>query len=593
MTAGTDVDLPELDEGAKPVAGGPVRQAAAAVWRFVSLHAFSSLTRRIVVLNLGALALLLSGILYLNQFRAGLIDARIAALTTQGQIIASAIAASAIRDPVEMPAIDPERLLELQTGQSVSPFDLKSDELDFPINPERVAPILTSLVTPTRSRARVYDRDGTMLVDSASLYKRGGIVALNLDPPRPAGENKSWTDQLWTRFKGLFQGNLPLYRELGAENGKGYPEIVGAIAGQPSSIVRMTERSELILSVAVPVQKYLAVAGALLMTTEGGDIDAIVTAERLAMLRVFVVAAGVTLLLSVLLAGTIATPLRRLAEAADRVRLGVTGRRQIPDFAERRDEIGHLGQALTEMTRTLYRRMDAIESFAADVSHELKNPLTSLRSAVETLPLARTEDAKKRLTAIIQHDVRRLDRLISDIANASRLDAELARQDAAPVDVAKLLGGLVQLARGSTAAEGPRIALDVAHSANDYAVLGHDGRLGQVFNNLIDNARSFCRKDGVVRVVLRRGDGSVEVLVEDDGPGIRPDQLERVFERFYTDRPESDGFGQNSGLGLSISKQIVEAHRGRIWAENRTRPGKSGEPAVLGARFTVRLPAIQ
>jgi two-component system sensor histidine kinase ChvG len=248
------------------------------------------------------------------------------------------------------------------------------------------------------------------------------------------------------------------------------------------------------------------------------------------------------------------------------------------------------------MTGALYDRIDAIESFAADVSHEIKNPLTSLRSAVETLPLARTEDAKKRLTAIIQHDIRRLDRLISDISDASRLDAELARQDAAPIDLRQLLTAVVSIVRDSAPPGGPEFRLEFAPAdPAAYFVLGHDSRLGQVFNNLVDNARSFCRKDGVVRVAARPRREFVEIVVEDDGPGVRPDQFERIFERFYTDRADAiaDSFGQNSGLGLSISKQIVEAHKGRIWVENRTRPSKNeGEPAiVLGARFVVRLPA--
>ena len=246
------------------------------------------------------------------------------------------------------------------------------------------------------------------------------------------------------------------------------------------------------------------------------------------------------------------------------------------------------------MTGALFNRMEAIESFAADVAHELKNPLTSLRSAVETLPLAKTEEAKTRLTRIIHHDIKRLDRLISDISNASRLDAELARQDATPVDCRQVLTTIVNIARTTTAADGPEIKLDIAPGKPDaYFVLGHDGRVGQVFTNLIDNARSFCRKDGVVRIIMRRKADTLEIMVEDDGPGIRVDQFERIFERFYTDRPEQEAFGQNSGLGLSITKQIVEAHQGRVTAENRTRSAaKPGEPPiVLGARFIVVLPA--
>jgi two-component system sensor histidine kinase ChvG len=298
--------------------------------------------------------------------------------------------------------------------------------------------------------------------------------------------------------------------------------------------------------------------------------------------------------LSILLASTIAVPLRRLADAANRVRHRVTSRPQIPDFSQRRDEIGNLSQALREMTHSLYDRIDAIETFAADVAHEIKNPLTSLRSAVETLPLAKTPEAQARLTGIIKHDIRRLDRLISDISDASRLDAELSREDAVPVDLRQLLTTVVGVIRASGAAEGARIVLEFAEAdAGAYFVCGHDGRLGQVFNNLIDNARSFCRKGGTVRVAARRREDFIEVVVEDDGPGIRADQFERIFERFYTDRDDSESFGQNSGLGLSISKQIVEAHHGRIWAENRTRPNDidGGPPVVLGARFTVRLPS--
>jgi two-component system, OmpR family, sensor histidine kinase ChvG len=227
------------------------------------------------------------------------------------------------------------------------------------------------------------------------------------------------------------------------------------------------------------------------------------------------------------------------------------------------------------------------------VAHELKNPLTSLRSAVETLPLAKSDESRKRLTAIIQHDVKRLDRLISDISDASRLDAELARADAEPVDVTRLVETVVAVANERRREHDPRIKLTVEPLAKGrpaYFVAGHDSRLGQVVNNLVDNARSFSPPDGEVRVTLRRKKNNVEIAVEDDGPGIPPHALERVFERFYTDRPDQ-GFGQNSGLGLSISRQIVEAHGGRIRAENRPGPvGEDGEPTRLGARFVVMLP---
>jgi two-component system sensor histidine kinase ChvG len=246
------------------------------------------------------------------------------------------------------------------------------------------------------------------------------------------------------------------------------------------------------------------------------------------------------------------------------------------------------------MTGALYSRIEAIERFAADVAHELKNPLTSLRSAVETLPLAKSADSQKRLMAVIQHDVRRLDRLISDISDASRLDAELQRGEVAPVDLAKLLSTVVTVQNETQSTDRAKVSLTFEGGARRaFVVPGHDSRLGQVINNLIDNARSFAPVDSTVRVCGRRLRDEIEIVIDDDGPGIRPEAFDKIFERFYTDRPHQ-GFGQNSGLGLSISKQIIEAHRGQLWAENRTGPPSTGgePPPVLGARFVVRLPAV-
>jgi two-component system sensor histidine kinase ChvG len=319
-----------------------------------------------------------------------------------------------------------------------------------------------------------------------------------------------------------------------------------------------------------------------------------VTAERLAILKIGGVAAAVMIMLSLLLASTIAGPVRRLADSAERVRRRIKTRVEIPDFTRRRDEIGHLSGALRDMTNALYSRIEAIEMFAADVAHELKNPLTSLRSAVETMPLARNETSRARLLEVIEHDVKRLDRLITDISDASRLDAELQRQDAVPVDLRRLLGTLVSVANETKL--GHDVAVEArfeGRGANDaLAVTGHDSRLGQVVSNLLSNAQSFSEAGSKVRLVCRRVRGEIEIVVDDDGPGIRDDALDRIFERFYTDRPHQ-GFGQNSGLGLSISKQIVDAHGGRIWAENRAGPpDDEGVPTVSGARFVVRLPAL-
>ncbi|MCY0092845.1 sensor histidine kinase [Hoeflea ulvae] len=551
---------------------------------------FSSLTRRILFLNLAALIVLVSGILYLNQFREGLIDARVESLLTQGEIIAGAVAASASVDTNSI-TIDPEKLLELQAGQSISPSN-SNENLDFPINPERVAPVLRRLISPTRTRARIYDDDASLILDSRYLYTSGQVLRYDLPPAETPPFSLTETVSSW--FNRFFQRrDLPLYREPPGADGSIYPEVMNALTGGRGAVVRVTDKGELIVSVAVPVQRFRAVLGVLLLSTQAGDIDKIVHAERMAIFRVFGVAAMVNIVLSLLLASTIATPLRRLSAAAVRVRRGAKAREEIPDFSDRQDEIGNLSVALRGMTNALYDRIAAIESFAADVSHELKNPLTSLRSAVETLPRVRNEQSRKRLMDVIQHDVRRMDRLISDISDASRLDAELARQDGVGVDMRVLLTDMVSIAR-QVRAGSKAVAIDLKISKSNagksaFTVLGHDLRLGQVITNLIENARSFVPETGGhIAVTLSRRRGMVEVVIEDNGPGIRAEVIERVFERFYTDRPDGEDFGQNSGLGLSISRQIIEAHGGTLIAENI--PGEAAG-TWAGARFIIKLPA--
>jgi two-component system sensor histidine kinase ChvG len=537
-----------------------------------------------------------AGILYLSEYRSSLVEARAQSLLTQGEIIAGAIAASATADNNAV-AIDPDRLLELKAGETYGPGEDVFAPLEFPINPERVAPLLRRLISPTETRARIYDRDGTLLLDSSTLYTRGDILRFDLPSPteRQPGAIERFVTRQWNSiYKRVIRGELPLYKELGPGNGKGYEEVASALYGVKSSMVRTNERGEVIVSVAVPVQRFRGVHGALLLSTQGAEIDEAVESERLVVLGVFGIAAAVMVVLSMLLAGSIGGPVRRLAAAAEHVRRRTRTRVEIPDFTQRTDEIGHLSGAIRDMTDALYSRIEAIESFAADVSHELKNPLTSLRSAVETLPLVKNAESRDRLLAVIQHDIRRLDRLISDISDASRLDAEMQRQESVPVDLHQLLSAVVKIANEVPRDDGVRIALLMSHAAGapeSFIVPGHDSRLGQVIDNLIANARSFSPQGGTVRVSCRRLKNKVEIVVEDEGPGIRPEALERIFERFYTDRPEQ-GFGQNSGLGLSISRQIVEGHGGRIWAENRTvRPRPGAEPEIKGARFIVQLPA--
>jgi two-component system, OmpR family, sensor histidine kinase ChvG len=553
-----------------------------------------SLTSRIVLLNLLGLVILMLGILYFNQFRQGLIDARVQSLTTQAQIIAAAVAGSATVDTGNI-VINPDQLDD--TTDSSTPDADALGNLDFPIKPETTGPVLRQLLTNSSIRGRIIDPDGNLIVDSRFLYGGGDIVQADL--PQSNANTNFLVRWYYAVLDWFFTSEYPLQKDYSLDNGKDFLEVRAALNGAVASVVRLDERREIIVLTAVPIQRYRAVLGALVLSTSGGEIDKVLWGERRIVFYTFGFVALVTILLSVLLAGTMAEPIRRLSAAAERVRRGINKRVEIPDFTQRQDEIGHLSGALRDMTNALYNRIDAIEAFAADVSHELKNPLTSLRSAVETLGMVKTDEQRGRLVEIVKHDVRRLDRLITDISDASRLDAELARAEAQPVDAARLMGAIASLANETRKEGQAEIVLNVSpitsavEREHAFVVPGHESRLSQVFRNLIDNGRSFAHEGTNVIVRLRRLPDEIEVRIEDSGPGIQPDNLERIFERFYTDRPEGS-FGKNSGLGLSISKQIVEAHKGRIWAENRlgARKAEGVDRPVLGARFVVRLPAV-
>jgi len=343
------------------------------------------------------------------------------------------------------------------------------------------------------------------------------------------------------------------------------------------------------------VRRFKAVLGVLVLSTQGEDINAIVQNERIVILQVFIIASLVSVALSVLLANTIANPIRRLAEAADPE--GTSGARplnpdriEIPDLTTRTDEIGDLSAALIRMTHALYRRIEAIEAFAADVAHEIKNPLTSLRSAVETMEFARTQEQKKQLLDIIQKDVQRLDRLVTDISNASRLDAELVRERMLAFDLSAVITALSEMIRSQGEDRDVGVATNLPKGA--LIARGLEGRIAQVITNLLDNALSFAPDGSIITITgARLPRGMIRITIEDQGPGIPDDSLNSIFERFYSERPSAEAFGTHSGLGLSISKQIVEAHAGRIWAENiRPRDARSDTPAE-GARFILELPA--
>jgi len=523
----------------------------------------SPITRRILAVNVFALVILVGGLLFLGQYQRSLVQTELFALQLQADTYAAAVAEVAI---------------------TVDQF--ASEEMV----PEMAARIIRRVIETTDARARLYDADGELIADSRALGLAGNRVVIEELPqpgeaaPRFLGRALELYHRTLSRLFGLEP--MEAYQESPNPRAEDYAEVVAALGGDGERAVRFAPDGGLILSVAVPVQRYKKVLGALLLTKDSAEIDAAMYEVRLDILRMFGVALAVTVLLSLYLAGTIARPLLLLAAAARRVRGRVHERHGIPDFGRRNDEIGELAASLREMNEALWQRMDAIESFAADVAHEIKNPLTSIRSAVETLRRIDDPAQREKLMAIIADDIQRLDRLISDISAASRVDAELSRAKLEPVRLDQLLRTLVEVHRETGGAGGPTLALDVAGDA-PLAVRGVEGRLVQVFRNLIANAVSFSPPGGTITLAARAENGMVVATVEDQGPGIPEGSENAIFERFYSSRPEGEKFGIHSGLGLSISRQIVVAHGGAIRAENR----RDAAGRVLGARFVVVLPA--
>lgn len=569
---------------------------AFAWWRYVPIFRFiaGSLLRRILVASFAGLVVMIAGILYFSENNAWLIDAKRESLRVQGEIIAAAIAGDA--------RVETGRLVihaDPTADNDLVSYDDAFTAHELSIRPERVAPILRRLIGPTTRRARVYSRDGTLVMDSATLLKRG---QLSRHEPKVPDGGKTSTKNFWTRLKAwmLASNDLPVYKEIGNANGTSYPEVRQALEGKATAMLLLNEKGQQIVSTAVPIQRASGVQGVLLMSTRPGEIDKIVSdqQDQIWLLAAFAILAS--LLSALLLARTVAGPIRRLSAAAKLVSRNISARRELPDFAHRTDEVGQMASAFAAMTAALYRRVEASESFAADVAHELKNPLTAARSMAESLAYAKTEEQRREVVKQIQTELMRLNRLITDVSNASRLDAELARQQMGPLDVTVVVASVTQIFKDILSSDTRRVETTVAIAPFERAFMvnGHAGRLGQVLTNLVDNAISFSPAGCAVIVRVRRVGAFVELVVEDEGPGIPDDRLSVIFDRFYTDRPDTEAVrGKNSGLGLSISREIIRAHGGEITAENRQPGALSSPPGTLaerphGARFVVRLPAI-
>ncbi|HEY8573627.1 stimulus-sensing domain-containing protein [Phenylobacterium sp.] len=502
------------------------------------------LGRLIIALNVLGLAILISGALILNELRRGLVEARIDSLTTQGELIATIIDQAATVGEPE-PAMD-------ATYASL---------------------LLQMLANPQNQRARLFDKEGRVIADSDWVADR--VEQRELPPARPREEQGALKLDLPGRGK-------PTPADARKELAE---EVQAAMRGGRPTGMRRGDDGERVVSVSIPIQHVQAVLGVL--TLEARDVDEIIARERMALIPFILIAIGVTLLSSLLLNTLVAQPVLRLARAADRVRMSRARAISLPDLAGREDELGDLTRSLQDMTHALSERMDAIERFAADVAHEIRNPLTSLRSAVETLDLVKDAAARDRLLKILKNDVQRLDRLVTDISNASRLDAELSRDSPKPIDLERLMTDVVALYQATMKPGEVGVRLESSGGMMPMTVNGREGPLSQIFRNLIDNARSFSPADKEVVVALARHRDEVVATVSDEGPGIPPENLETVFERFYTSRPKGAAFGGNSGLGLSIARQIAEAHGGTLRAANRVdRGGK-----IVGASFILVLPA--
>lgn len=536
----------------------------------------SRLLRDILLVNLLPVALIFAALFYLDQYQQGLLAAEVSSLREEARIYAGALAQSAVQ--------------ENAGGQAA-------------LNPDLAAPLLYQLTEPTpNAQALIYSPDGELVANSRVHPGPGGaIVTEPLSAPPPPGLFPRLVGFVYDHLSGSVVGNMDESGLIGSGAGEnpdtlGWQpdarealQLTGAQPGQDAApFVRRDAQGQLLVTVAEPIQASQQNVGTVLLTREASDVDSAVLAVRISILGLFALALGLTVLVSLYLARTIASPIRRLASAAALMREGRARTEALPEnITGRNDEIGTLARTLEGSTKALWARMDAIEKFAADVSHEIKNPLSSIRSAIETL--SRVEDPARasRLLAIITQDVARLDRLITDISDSSRLDSELSRSAPENVDMARVMATLAEIHDATRKPDGPHILLDAP--AVGLLVQGSEHRLVQVLRNLIGNAISFSPPNANIWLRGRETGGVVELAVEDEGPGIPDGKLDGIFDRFYSERPQSEQFGSHSGLGLSISRQIVEAHQGRISAENR----RNADGAIIGARFVIRLPKAE
>ena len=445
---------------------------------------------------------------------------------------------------------------------------------NFDIN--KTQNLITAFTTKENHTIDIFDPSGQKIIDGKNFNQS---IAQTIDQKNELASVKMLKDTaaFFTQF-------LPENKKLPPYPANNTPDVNQALNGTISLSAWTNENDSIIFSAAAPIIIDNHIVGAVLLTRNASDVEKDIADVWINILKIFTFTLLITIALSIYLSGVIASPLRKLANAAEKIRTGRFQESDIPDLSNRNDEIGELSIAFRTMMKALWARMDSIESFAADVSHELKNPLTSLRSALETLDRVTKKSDKEKLMAIIHHDITRMDRLITDISNASRLDAEISREAFAHIDLKPVLENLTDFYTELLRREKNDITITLTKpDQTHFYIMGNEPRLEQLFRNLIDNAISFSPKNGKILITLTHQSASVLVTIEDEGPGIPEDKRKSIFDRFYSQRPEDEDYGRHSGLGLSICKQIIDAHGGEISAENI----KNKKEKISGARFRV------
>ena len=524
----------------------------------------SPLTIKILSINVIAIFVVFTAVLHLDRYEDSLIQTELEGLERQATLFANALSEVAVaRNP------GTQNYLSITAVQNV----IDRSALDSP------------------ARSRVFGTGGELLADSYRLP--GRVPSVTIKPLASVSPNIFFQKFLDKFFQDFFysptQQHVPNYQQHTIQLARAFPEVISALRGSSIKTVKATTTGRKLLTVAMPIRKkYKPVLGVLLLSSDDKNINVAFNSYQKELIIAVAIAILITSALSLYLSRSITRPIRRLASAAEKIRSDRNGRHEISEVSERNDELGELSKALTQMTDDLWQRLDAIEKFAADVAHEIKNPLTSIRSAVETASKIKDNEKRDKLLALILDDVHRLDRLITDISDSSRLDTELSREKFTAIDIAKLLLAFYELRTSQKKFGEKNLTLDIMEGNAELLILGHEIRIVQVIDNIVDNAITFSPPHGNINIVVSADTKSVTITIDDQGPGIPKGKLDAIFDRFYSERPPTEKFGLHSGLGLSICKQITEAHNGEITAENRL----DHQSITKGARFIITLPRV-